>query len=78
MDVTDFGGQNWLIMPAARAVNEAAPANISRQRWLLVISGVTVINMQGRASGEVTAVLVGEDGGDYTSLDTEAECQDGS
>jgi len=52
MDVTDFGGQNWLIMPAARAVNEAAPANISRQRWLLVISGVTVINMQGRTSDD--------------------------
>ena len=52
MDVTDFGGQNWLIMPAARAVNEAAPANISRQRWLLVISGVTSINMQGRTSDD--------------------------
>ncbi len=29
-------------------------------------------------SAEVTAVLVGEDGGDYTAVDTEAECQDGS
>ena len=52
MDVTDFGGQNWLIMPAARAVNEAAPANISRQRWLLVMSGVASVNMQGKTSDD--------------------------
>ena len=52
MDVTDLGGQDWLIMPAARAVNEAAPANISRQRWLLVMSGVAVVNMQGKTSDD--------------------------
>ena len=55
MDVTDLGGQNWLIMPAARAVNEAAPANISRQRWLLVMSGVAVVNMQGKTSDDSAA-----------------------
>jgi hypothetical protein len=51
-EVTDFGGQNWLIIPAARAVNEAAPANISRQRWLLVLSGVAIVNMQGKTSDD--------------------------
>jgi hypothetical protein len=34
------------ITPAALAVNEAAP-DISNQVWLLVLSGVTVINLQG-------------------------------
>ena len=51
-EVTDSGGQNWLIMPAARAVNEAAPANISRQRWLLVLSGVAIVNVKGKTSGD--------------------------
>jgi hypothetical protein len=51
-EVTDFGGQNWLIMPAARAVNEASLANISRQRWLLVLSGVAIVNMLGKTSDD--------------------------
>ena len=46
---TDAGGQDWLIMPAARACHEAAPADISRQRWLLVLSGVAIVNMRGQA-----------------------------
>ena len=52
IEVADFGGQNWLIMPAARAVNESAPANISRQRWLLVLSGVATVTMQGKTSDD--------------------------
>jgi len=50
IEVTSFGGQNWLITPAARAVNEAAPASISGQKWLLVLSGVGLINMKGQTS----------------------------
>lgn len=52
IDVTAFGGQNWLITPAARAVNEAAPANISGQKWLLVLSGVGIVNMEGKTSDD--------------------------
>jgi len=52
IEVTDFGGQDWLIMPAARAVNEVVPANISRQRWLLVLSGVVTVNLPGQAPGD--------------------------
>jgi hypothetical protein len=48
IEVTEFGGQNWLITPAARAVGEAAPKSISDQEWLLVLSGVGVVNMQGK------------------------------
>jgi len=34
-----FGGQNWLITPAALAFNEAPPRDIYDQKWLLVLSG---------------------------------------
>jgi hypothetical protein len=53
INVTTFGGQSWLITPAARAVNEAPPGNISRQKWLLVLSGVGIVNMQGTTSNWV-------------------------
>jgi hypothetical protein len=52
IEVTSFGGQNWLITPAARAVNEAAPANISGQKWLLTLSGVGIANMKGKTSDD--------------------------
>jgi hypothetical protein len=52
IDVTAFGGQNWLITPAARAVNEAEPASIRDQKWLLVLSGVGIVNMQGKTSDD--------------------------
>src|SRR5437016_105638 len=45
--ITTFAGQNWLITPAALAVNETPPQNISGQKWLLVLSGVTVPNLKG-------------------------------
>jgi hypothetical protein len=47
IEATEFGGQNWLITPAARAVGEAAPASIGHQKWLLVLSGVAIVNMKG-------------------------------
>jgi hypothetical protein len=52
IEVTSFGGQNWLITPAARAVNEAAPKNVSGQKWLLVLSGVGIVNMKGKTSDD--------------------------
>jgi hypothetical protein len=52
IQVTEFGGQSWLITPAARAVNEAPPENISRQKWLLVLSGVGIVNMQGNTTSD--------------------------
>ena len=42
-----FAGQNWLITPAALAVNEAKPKSISDQKWLLVLTGVGILNLQG-------------------------------
>ena len=42
-----FQGQNWLITPAALAVNEPPPSSISDQKFLAVLSGVYVINRKG-------------------------------
>jgi hypothetical protein len=41
-------------------------------------SGRLVVDGVAHTSAEVTTVLVGADGGHYTSVDAEAECQDGS
>jgi hypothetical protein len=50
INVTTFGGQSWLITPAARAINEAPPGNIGRQKFLLVLSGVGIVNMRGTSN----------------------------
>lgn len=52
IEVTSFGGQNWLITPAALAVHEAPPANISAQKWLLMLSGVGIVNLKGETSND--------------------------
>lgn len=43
----DFGGQNWLITPAALAVGETPPANIGDQKWLVVLAGVVIADLKG-------------------------------
>ena len=45
-----FAGQNWLITPAALAVGESPPKTILGQKWLLVLSGVVVTNLQGNSN----------------------------
>ena len=45
-----FAGQNWLITPAALAVGESPPETILDQKWLLVLSGVVVTNLQGNSN----------------------------
>ncbi len=46
---SSFAGQNWLITPAALAVNETPPSSILGQRWLLVLSGVVNIDLKGNS-----------------------------
>jgi hypothetical protein len=48
--MASFAGQNWLIVPAPRAVNEPAPSSISKQLWLVVLSGVYVADVKGDSS----------------------------
>lgn len=50
--VPEFVGQNWLITPAALAVNEHPPANIYQQKWLMVLSGVVAVNLDGRDASQ--------------------------
>ena len=45
--VESFACQNWLITPAARAVNEQVPSSISDQTWLFVLTGVGVVDLEG-------------------------------
>jgi hypothetical protein len=50
--IDKFAGQNWLITPAALAVNEAPPQSIRDQRWLLVLSGVAITDLQGNSEAQ--------------------------
>ncbi|HEX2473940.1 MAG TPA: peptidoglycan DD-metalloendopeptidase family protein, partial [Lacipirellulaceae bacterium] len=49
IEATQFAGQNWLITPAANAVNQAPPANIHQQAWLLVLTGVVFVDLKGNS-----------------------------
>lgn len=42
-----YACENWLITPTAPAAGEAAPADISEQSFLLVLSGVAVVDFTG-------------------------------
>lgn len=44
---TNFAGQNWLITPAALAINEPRPASIADQKWLVNLNGVVIIDLKG-------------------------------
>lgn len=50
--LTDFAGQNWLITPAALAVGEHPPASIHDQKFLLVLSGVVIANLEGNSGSQ--------------------------
>ena len=50
--VSTFAGQNWLITPVALAVNEAKPSGISDQKWLLVLTGVGIIDLRGNNAND--------------------------
>src|SRR5262245_45911123 len=47
-----FAGQNWLITPAATAANESPPRRIQDQIWLLVLSGVAIVNLKGNSAAQ--------------------------
>jgi murein DD-endopeptidase MepM/ murein hydrolase activator NlpD len=51
-EVTQFDGQNWLITSAALARNESPPARIEDQKFLVVLSGVAVIDIKGNSTSK--------------------------
>jgi hypothetical protein len=64
-----FAGQNWLIVPAPRAVNEPAPSSISNQLWLVVFSGVFIADVKGESSNwEYEKVVIQPDVGGPMNL----------
>src|SRR5262245_61191265 len=44
IEVTKYACTNWVITPAALALNEPPPAGIRDQKFLLVLSGVVFAN----------------------------------
>ena len=58
IEVTEFAGQNWLITPAASAVNETPPGRIQDQKWLLCLSGVAMVGLKGQTSTGWTRTTV--------------------
>jgi hypothetical protein len=50
--IDTFAGQNWLITPAARAINEPPPADIHGQKWLMTLSGVGMVNLEGNSQAQ--------------------------
>jgi hypothetical protein len=50
--IDSFAGQNWLITPAALALNEAPPSDLHAQKWLLTLSGVGMVNLEGNSEAE--------------------------
>jgi tetratricopeptide (TPR) repeat protein len=58
IEVTEFAGQNWLITPAASAVNETPPPRIQDQKWLLCLSGVAMVGLKGQTSSDWTRTTV--------------------
>ena len=62
-----FAGQNWLITPAALALNEAPPRDIHDQKWLLVLSGSLYANFSGTDFDDVPDVKSGQFNPDIAS-----------
>jgi hypothetical protein len=50
--INTFAGQNWLIVPAAQALGDPPPNDIHAQKWLLTLSGVAVVNLEGNSTSE--------------------------
>jgi len=50
IEITNFAGQNWVITPAAPATNEAPATRIEDQKFLLVMSGVAMLDLKGNST----------------------------
>ena len=52
IEPSSFAGQNWVITPAATAVGAVAPSRIQDQTWLLVLTGVAIVDLKGVTGSE--------------------------
>lgn len=47
IEAKSFAAEHSLITPAATAVGDAEPTRIQDQRWLLMLSGIAIIDLKG-------------------------------
>ncbi len=47
---SSFAGQNWLVVPVETAVSQTPPRSVRDQRFMIVLSGVANIDLQGNSS----------------------------
>ena len=59
-ELNAFAGQNWLVTPAALALNEVSPKTIHDQKWLLVLSGSFYANFFGTDFDETPDIKSGQ------------------
>ena len=52
IEPSSFAGQNWLITAAAAPVGAPTPTQIKDQTWLLVLTGVAIIDLKGVTASE--------------------------
>lgn len=50
--ITQYAVQNYVITPAASAVNQPTPRNISDQKWQLFLSGVAIANFKSVSNND--------------------------
>lgn len=59
INLTTFAGQNWLITPAPRALNQPPPASAADQMFLLVLTGVAIADLKGASASQWRRETVG-------------------
>jgi hypothetical protein len=52
--INGYAVQNYVIVPAALAANQQAPQNIGKQKWLMTLSGVAIINFKSTSNNDWT------------------------
>ena len=52
IQVTNFAGQNWVITPVAGTSNEPPPPEIKNQKFLIVLTGVAMLDLKGESASQ--------------------------
>jgi hypothetical protein len=52
IEPNSYAGQNWLITPAASVAGATSPTRVQDQTWLLVLTGVAVVDLKGVSGSE--------------------------
>ena len=52
IEAKSFAGQNWVITPQVHSVNQPAPRSSDEQMWLVILSGVAIIDLKGISTSQ--------------------------